>query len=688
MIARSEGREGRIPPQRPTGRQALEYEEEGVLNTHAVGEPNRDVRASRPQAGAVRGMGILALLAWAWVSPLPAQDGGEGEQAPKSIRVERLFDEKKSDAVGQAAGEGLISLHVRDRPLKVVLDYLSAVSGLNVRALTEEAERLPVTVDLDNVTYRTVLDYIAKKYSLQVDDSQLNQRLVTISIPERVSMVFNRADIRDVISTIAIQANANIVVGPEINGEISMRLENVPWQDALNIVVKTLDFVVVQEVNDTIRITTRDKLKTQLDHRIFRLAYLTPEGAKYTATLNTDFARREGGEASTQAFGSTLIDLLAQMRTPEGKISFVKRSNAMIVQDTPNSLDSMQAVINKLDVAPKQIHVGVKIVAINDDDQERLGVQWSSGLQFQMQPLSSWPSAFPFDVKSGLTRSLLGDLAVGAGSRLVVDQTTNTAIPAADIFTLRKAVGTGGAGTAFSGLTSIVLGSMGFGSTSAFFEALKTKTNGRVVQAPQLMTLDNEEATIQVGTLFRYAESFVANTEGGGNVSGFREANGSPIKLGIQLLIIPHVTGPENNVLMTVIPKTEDLILEDGGQPKTIRGPSGEELVLPDTVQRIVVSKMLLRNGETGVIGGLRTDRDNRAETRVPVLSEIPIIGRLFKHRTRGVSGESLMVFVTPTIVDVDRQEDFKSQIDRLRSKMSKPFAPLGDEELGEEAPK
>ena len=139
------------------------------------------------------------------------------------------------------------------------------------------------------------------------------------------------------------------------------------------------------------------------------------------------------------------------------------------------------------------------------------------------------------------------------------------------------------AGAAVSGLTGIgptlALGSMGFNNTSALFEMLRTKTSGRIIQAPQWIALDNEEATIQVGELVRYAESFVANTEGGGNVSGFREAGEarSGIKLGLQLLIIPHVTGPENNVLMTIIPKTENFSLDrsgTGGAPPGFRSAS------------------------------------------------------------------------------------------------------------------
>lgn len=614
----------------------------------------------------------------------------------RSRRVEIVGPVISDENVKASATRGaLISLEVNERPLKQVLDYLSTVSNINIRVVKEKDNKLPVSFKLENVTYRAILDFIARKYGLMVDDRELAaSRIIYIDSPERVSMSFQRADIRDVINTIAIQSQANIVVGPEVQGEVSMRLENVPWNEALDIVVKTLDFVTVNERNNTIRITSRDKLSTQYETRIFRLAYVSPEGSSYTATLTSEFVSKTGSKEVKDA-GQSLIDVLSKIKTAGGSISFEKRANAIVVRDTPTALDQMQSIIANLDQPPKQIHVSVKLVELSDSDAERIGVNWNQGIQFAMSPVSNWSSAFPFDVSNGISKSWLGDLAAGQANRRAIDPVTRTVQPSLDIFTLRRAVGDAGGftGLGSSGAAntianpSIALGSMGFRATNALFELFRQKTSGRVIQAPQLVTLDNEEATIQVGELVRYAESFIANTEGGGNVSGFREAGGSPIKLGLQLLIIPHVTGPENNILMTVIPKTENFSLDrsgQGGAPPGFQrfiGPDGIQLDLPQTNQRIVVTKMMLRNGETGVIGGLRQEREDLSEVKVPVFGEIPVIGRLFKHRTRSDSGSNLMVFVTPTIIDFHAPDDFNKELNKLKQEYSRPIS----EEVGGE---
>lgn len=613
-----------------------------------------------------------------------------GEEAPPVLkRVESLTINE--DAAQTASVQGsLISLEVNDRPLQQVLDYLRTVSGKNIAVVKEKDKKLLVTFKLENVTYRAILDFIARKYGMVVDDSQLKNNLIFLDTPEKVSMVFQRADIRDVINTIAIQSNANIVIGPEVTGEVSMRLENVPWNDALNIVVKTLDFVAVPEVNNTIRITSPAKIAQQLDIRIFRLAYISPEGSKYTAVLNSEFAKREESK-DTAAAGQSLIDVLTKVKGTQGTISFEKRSNALVVRDTSTSLDQMQLIIDKLDQPPKQIHVAVKLVELSDFDQEALGVSWANGIQFSVSPLTNWQTAFPFDVSRGLSESLLGKLATGIGTTVGTTPTATGPVRKAtsDIFSFAHAVDQGQPSSNLpipTTLAPFTLGTMGFGSTNALLQLVRNKTSGRVIQAPQLIALDNEEATIQVGELVRYAETFVANTEGGGNVSGFREAAGSPIKLGTQLLIIPHVTGPENNILMTVVPKVEQFSTSrsglNGAPPGFQRfNGAGISLDLPETAQRIVVTKMMLRNGETGVIGGLREEEDATSETKVPVFGEIPIIGRLFRHRGKSTNATNLLVFVTPTIVDFHETDTFRKELDRVRQDFAKPFTPIGEEE-------
>lgn len=637
----------------------------------------KPIDSKNSPVAAVHKLRVAAVLcAFGLLALNSALSAGEtDEPAPGVERVVALG----AQPVAGNAEDDTVTIHVDDQPLERVLEYLSNVQRINIQALTDATKQMKVTVHLENVGYRAVLDFIAKKYGLLVET--VDRKVITVTTPEKVSMAFTRADIRDVINTIALQSTSNIVVGPEVQGEITLNLTNVPWYDALDIVVKTLDFVTVKEAHDTIRITTPAKLTKQMETRIFRLAYQTPEAAKYTATMTSEFITRVAAEGSSK-IGTTLIDMLAGIKSADAQVAFVKRGNTLVVTDTAKKLDTMQSIIDKLDIPPKQIHVAVKVVAISDNDSERLGVNWSAGLQFALSPVANWPSAFPFDVSDGITRSLLGDLAVAIGGRRVVDQVNGSVVGINDIFSLRRVANSGGdtiagdAGFGFAGLNPITLGSMGFGATNAFFEMLRTKTSTRIIQSPQLMTLDNEEATIVIGDLIRYAESFVVSTEGGGFVSGFREASGSPIKEGFQLLIIPHVTGPENNILLTAIPKAENFLGFE-----SFVGPDGIELRLPQTNQIITVNKMLLRNGETGVIGGLRVDTESRTQNHLPVLSEIPILGRLFKHRTKTTSGENTMIFVTPTIVDIEGQNDFEREFKKVRSEVSQPFAPIQGEE-------
>lgn len=648
-----------------------------------------DVRAARKMRGHHALAAILALTTLTTAGGLAWAE----EEAPVLVpkRVEAVTGAGTAEGAAKTSG-AFISLELNERPLKQVLDYLSTVSGKNIRVKKDKDNKLLVTFKLENVTYRAILDFIARKYGMTVDDSMIAQNIIWLDTPEKVSMVFNNADIRDVINTIAIQSNANVVIDSEVTGTVSMRLENVPWKDALSIVVRTLDKVLVDEPNNVIRITTPTKVATQLDIRIFRLAYISPEGSKYTAKLTSDFTeKKEATDASTSAVGGppvgqSLIDVLQKMRTTQGQISFEKRSNTIIVRDTQTTLDNMQSIITKLDIPPKQIHVAVKLVQLDDGDSERLGIDWGQGIRFQMSPMANWASAFPFDVTNGLSRSLLGDLVAVQGTRSAIDPLTGGVLGsgASDIFNARRGVATqlgslsestGGSGGGATTNPPITLGSMGFSGTQATLEMIRNKTRGRVIQAPQIVTLDNEEATIQVGQLIRYAETIVSNTEGGGNVGGFREAQGSPLKLGFQLLVIAHVTGPENNVLMTIVPKVENFTGFE------VFGSGASVLRLPQTTQSIVVTKMMLRNGETGVIGGMKEESESFAERKIPILGDIPFLGQIFKHRSKDVRGRNLLVFVTPTIIDFYETGTFEKDLEKFRSEYAKPFTSLGDED-------
>ncbi|GAF85398.1 unnamed protein product, partial [marine sediment metagenome] len=150
----------------------------------------------------------------------------------------------------------------------------------------------------------------------------------------------------------------------------------------------------------------------------------------------------------------------------------------------------------------------------------------------------------------------------------------------------------------------------------------------------------------------------------------------SPIKLGIQVLVIPHVTGPDNNVILTVIPKTE---APQGAQLfEVFEGGTLGQLKLPQTVQRTVVTKMMLRDRETGIIAGLRQQSFGETITKIPVLGDIPIIGWLFRHRSRPAQTNktaNLLILITPTVIDFEKKVDIGDMMKRAQEELGADFS-------------
>jgi len=237
-------------------------------------------------------LGLLAVLAWSGTS-LCAVAGETGpELDPKAAVI------IPAGGAGRTLGaESRAPVNFKGHSLRDVLDFLSTSSRLNIRALDDkELDNLKVTFSLDNVTWRETLAFLAEKYGLIVDDSREAQGLIVVKSPPKVSIIFDKpTDIRTVIATIADQSGANIIIGSEkeIQGKVSLSLRNVPWEEALNMVVRTLNFVAVKDKFNTYRITTPDKLAQQLETRVFRLSYIQPEGSRYMATIQSEFVKKE-----------------------------------------------------------------------------------------------------------------------------------------------------------------------------------------------------------------------------------------------------------------------------------------------------------------------------------------------------------------------------------------------------------
>jgi type IV pilus assembly protein PilQ len=512
---------------------------------------------------------------------------------------------------GETAG-GRATIHVEDRRLGDVLDYLRRQSDYNIVVIDEGIRDIKVTLSVDNVYWRDVLQLIAEKYSLELDESQIRARLIKIRRPPVITHHFPNTDIREIVTLIAEQARANVVMGESVSGRVTMHLEGIPWRDAIEMAARSARCVVVPERRGVIRVARPEELEAQMETRVFQLAYIQAEGGRYRAEIKSDFATRVEAKTGLQM---SLQEVLEKVKSEKGTVAPLRGTSSLVVTDTPQKLEVIERLVNQIDRPPKQVHLSVKIIELSDIDAENIGMKWS----------------------------LTGELSGG---------TYSTNFP----FKLNR--------------DQVTTGTLSFSAMKTVVEFIRTQTNARIIQAPQLIALDHEEATIHVGEVVRFAESFETVTPAGTS-TGFREADNSPVRLGIQLLVIPHVTGTDNNVLLTVIPKTE----QAGVPPFEEFTGGGFTLKLPKTRIRTVVTKMMLRDRETGIIAGLRAETSSDTLTKVPLLGDIPLLGWLFRHRSRPSEKTNLLILVTPTVIDFEKKSDIGEFVKRSQQDLGRGFS-------------
>jgi len=565
-------------------------------------------------------------------------------------------------------GGGIVRVDVKERPLEAVLAVLRRASGYNIRAAGTEEERreisdMKITLHLERAFWKDVLKQIARDYRLEIDDSLERRRIINILKPEEVTHSAMDADVRDVVSLIAMQAKLNVVMGESITGKVTVNLKDIPGKDALEIVARAAQCVLVPEKRGVIRIARPAELETQMETQVFLLAYIQAEGSRYRATIDTDVAEAIKTKSGDEQM--SLKDVLDKVKSDKGTVALLRGTNSLIVTDTPQKLKVVEELVNQLDRPPKQVHLSLKLIELSDSDAESIGMKWQNGLVAEASGMA-FPTAFPFNTGpagSSLSGTFPGDIG------LLVPKDGGPVGLGSGLWTTEAAIG------------DLSLGTLSFTKLQALLQFIRTSTKGRVIQAPQLIALDHEEATIHVGESVRYAESFVQATEGGGQASGYREAQNSPVRLGIQVLVIPHVTGPDNNVILTVIPKTEKA--SPRGLFETFEGGATlGQLKLPQTVQQTVVTKMMLRDRETGIIAGLREQSAHESITKIPFLGDLPLIGWLFRHRERSADlnkNTNLLILITPTVIDFEKRSDIGEMERRAREELGKGFS-LEDE--------
>ena len=415
-----------------------------------------------------------------------------------------------------------------------------------------------------------------------------------------VSVDFKDADIRQVLRILSLKSGVDIVAGSDVEGLVTIKLTNVPWEQALDIILRTYGFTYER--------------KGQIV-RVMTVAALEQE-ALSTEVFPLDYAKAK-----------EVPDVIKEMLSDRGKVKFDERTNTIIVTDIPTNLFQIKQVIGRLDQRTPQVAIETKVVETRLDKDENLGIDWSNTLGATITS-ATIPTTFPFPGGAEFGR---------IGSALIPRAGTFSPVTGASL-TKGRVPENGGTFT-FGTLTSNGL--------SAILNMLQKRTDTHIVSNPNIAVLDNQEAKIHIGQEYPVPSYTVDPTTGRTSISGY-----TPKQTGTVLTVTPHVN-PSREIVVDLKPEVIAV-----GDPVTYSlGSTSGSISFPLFTTQTAKTQVRIGNGQTIAIGGLEKTREGKVSEKIPVLGDIPILGLLFKS-TRWYSGGSdpvrqdLLIFLTVKLRD------------------------------------
>ncbi len=418
----------------------------------------------------------------------------------------------------------------------------------------------------------------------------------------RMTLDFANADIRNILKLIGEVSKLNIVWGPEVKGTVSMRLKNVPWDQALSILLETNNLGMRREEN-IVWVTTKariaalekeeqEKLKAEQEKikAAKEEAKAAREEAKEEEPLITEYLRVDFADADAD-----IKPHIEKIKSERGSISVDKRTNTIIMSDIASIIEKAKNMVKEFDTPVKQIMIEARIVDASTTFSRDLGVQWTN-IEGQRRKEGA-----SFGIPTDATLfSAGGDLYGGSFS-------TNA-----------PSGWSSNIGLSFGVLTSSGLGALTLNAQLALAE---TEGKVSVISAPKVIASNGETAVISRGDII-YKEIVTADT------SGIEELEAT-----LSLIVTPTVSF--NNYVTMQVEVTDDKAYAD----------------LSGKTEKSIKTKLMVKSGDTVVIGGIFKEDKAETETGIPGLSKIPILGWLFKAKTKSVERTELLIFLTPTVI-------------------------------------
>lgn len=412
-----------------------------------------------------------------------------------------------------------------------------------------------------------------------------------------ITLSLSEAEISDVLRMISAQSGINIIAGPEVSGKVTISFENVSLDDALSSILKSHGYDYIKEGN-IIRVLNTGIKVAPTKTKVYTLKYIdasdikTPLDGIISSFGKIQIVRRSKGVGSEQTAG---------------------RSNVIMVTDLMSNFKKIEEIMEKLDVAQKQVMIEAKIIEVSLTKGANLGINWN--LQAGVTG-GKVPTTLP------LTNSATSNNLFPSGS------TTSTDFTAGNLFPNALT-------------TDFAFGILDFSSLSATLKLMKSKGDVNVLSNPKIATLDNQEAKIVVGDVIPIPTYTYNDERAKWEITGYDEE-----EVGITLTVTPHIS-PEGTITMKVIPEVSEIT-------GWVVGPSGQN-EKPLIATRKAETQVTVNDTDTIAIGGLIKDKETETINKVPLLGDIPILGWLFKHKQKSVEKIDLLVFITPYILTKEK---------------------------------
>jgi type IV pilus assembly protein PilQ len=547
--------------------------------------------------------------------------------------VGRIVVDLASTQVGvdlRQQGQGLVVEFLRsslpDR-LRRRLDVTDFGTPVQTITTTQAGDRVRMVVEprgsWEHSAYQTDTQFVLEVRPMRVDPNKLVQGPGYTG--EKLSLNFQNIEVRALLQVIADFTNFNVVTSDTVTGNVTLRLKDVPWDQALDIILQAKGLGLRKSGNvlwiaPKEELSTKEQVDLEAKKKIAELEPLRTQSFQLNYTKAEDVAKGLLGNTGAQGSGGSGGGSgNTRILSPRGSLIFEARTNQLFVSDIPSKLEEVTAMIAKIDIPARQVLIEARIVEADETFGRALGVKLGAS------DLRGLRGGVPgYSVNNGNTR-----VTVGGNYNAIGGQTTQLD-PADFEYNDTQFVNLPANVSSFSSGNAATFALSLFSATANRFlnlelSALEAEGSGKIISSPRVITADQVKALIEQGEEIPFQ---VATSSGATSIQ-FKKAN-------LKLEVTPQIT-PEGNVILEVD------VTNDSRGTLTAAGPA----INTKHVQTIVN----VENGGTVVIGGIFTQSEREDVSKVPLLGDIPYLGNLFKSRTRSSSKTELLVFITPKIV-------------------------------------